>query len=131
MANKLAGLLGLARRAGKITAGTDAVIKEMTKGHAKAVLLASDASPRTQENIKRACAEKKIGCLQTDLNKEQLGASIGRGETAVTAVADSSFAKRMTELSGAVKQEDDGEYDDEIPRTRSGQGSGRAQQGGH
>lgn len=112
MADKLQGLLGFARRAGKLTFGTDAVLKDVAFGRAMVVLLSSDASARTEKSVRRACQETEIPCLQTGLDKERLGACIGRGDTAVTAVTDASFAKRMIELCETAQQEDDGEYDD-------------------
>lgn len=111
MADKLQGLLGFARRAGKLTFGADAVLKDVAFGKAQVVLLSTDASPRTEKAVRRACEETRTPCLRTGLDKERLGACIGRGDTAVTAVTDSSFAKRMMELCRAAKQEDDGEYD--------------------
>lgn len=112
MADKLQGLLGFARRAGKLTFGTDAVLKDVAFGRAMVVLLSSDASARTLKTARRACQETETPCLQTGLDKQKLGMCIGRGETAVVAITDASFAKRMKELCKTVQQEDDGEYDD-------------------
>lgn len=112
MENKIQGLLGFARRAGKLTFGSDAVLKDVMTGKALAALLSSDASARTVRTVRRACEETKTPCLQTGLDKQRLGACIGRGDTAVAAVTDASFAKRMIELCQAVQQEDDGAYDD-------------------
>ncbi|MFT8889050.1 MAG: ribosomal L7Ae/L30e/S12e/Gadd45 family protein [Ethanoligenens sp.] len=126
MTDKLQGLLGFARRAGKLTFGTDAVLKDVVFGKALIVLLSTDASARTEKSVRRTCEETKTPCFQTGLDKQRLGACIGRGDTAVVAITDASFAKRMKELCKAAQQEDDGEYDDEIPRARGGQGSGCA-----
>ncbi|ADU28276.1 L7Ae/L30e/S12e/Gadd45 family ribosomal protein [Ethanoligenens harbinense] len=117
MANKLQGLLGFARRAGKLTFGTDAVLKDVAFGRALAVLLSTDASARTEKSVRRACEETKTPCLQTGLDKQRLGACIGRGDTAVAAITDASFAKRVIELCETAQQEDDGKYDHEISRT--------------
>ena len=41
----LLSLLGLARRAGKLSLGNDAAVESLRKGQARLVLLASDLSP--------------------------------------------------------------------------------------
>lgn len=102
--SKLAGMLGLARRAGKVTFGFDAVLKETVAGRARAVLVSQDASPRTSGKIKEACEGADVKFLVLPLSKEQLGRSIGRDDTAVAAVVDRLFADRIMELAGAGEQ---------------------------
>lgn len=126
-AQKVFGLLGFARRAGKLTFGSDAVMKEVAGGRAFAVLLASDAAARTRRRACMACAETKTPCLLAGLDMHSLGGSIGRPDTAVVAVADAGFAKRMMQLCRMIEWEDDGTYDDEIPRARGGKRPGRPQ----
>jgi hypothetical protein len=63
MEDKLLGLLGLARRAGKTTCGADAVRRDIQSGRARAVLLSNDASPRTAGGIQSACEKKRHGVL--------------------------------------------------------------------
>ena len=47
MQNKLTSLLGLSRRAGKLTMGHDPVAESVAKGESCLVLMAQDLSPRT------------------------------------------------------------------------------------
>lgn len=128
-AQKMRGLLGFARRAGKLTFGVDAVMKDIAAGKARVVLLAVDIAARTRRRALDACAETETPCLWAGLDMQTLGDSIGRADTAVVAVGDAGFAKRMKELCRSIEREDDGAYDDEIPRSRGGKGSGRTQQG--
>ena len=109
MASKLEGILGFARRAGKLTYGTDAVRKDVALGKAYSVILSADASERTIKVIRNTCTEAEIPGLQVLLSKQELGACIGRGDTAVAAVIDRSFSKRVVQLGSAVPKEDDGE----------------------
>ena len=44
-------LIGLAKRAGKITAGTELVEKEISRGRAKLLILATDISPEVKKNL--------------------------------------------------------------------------------
>ena len=48
---KLYSFLGLARRAGKLLVGRDAVIASVRAGRAKLVLLTQDASPRHRHEL--------------------------------------------------------------------------------
>ncbi len=52
---KLLGALGLARRAGKLVAGFDAVCETAQKGGALLVLLCADASTGTARRVRAAC----------------------------------------------------------------------------
>lgn len=105
---KISGMLGLARRAGKITFGYDAVFKDITAGKAKTVFLSSDAAERTAEKIKKACADFEIPAVVLPLEKKALGWAIGKDETAVLAVLDKSFSSKLKELAGADMESDAG-----------------------
>lgn len=96
---KLVGMLGFARRAGKVVYGFDAVLKDITAGKTKVVVLSSDASPRTSEKIKGACYNFRMKLVVLPITKEQLGRAIGRDDIAVAAVYDRSFAERILELA--------------------------------
>lgn len=94
MPDSLLGLLGLCRRAGKLAAGFDAVLKAAEKGSAFLVLSASDASERTVRAVREGGAEP----VQTPFTMAQIGAAIGRSETAVLAICDRSMANRVKTL---------------------------------
>lgn len=98
-ANKIKGLLGFAKRAGKISFGFDVVIKDINDNKVKVVILSNDASERTAKKVKLACDEANIKVVVLPFDKDILGRSIGRDGVAVTAVTDKSFANRIIELS--------------------------------
>ncbi|HJD23016.1 MAG TPA: 50S ribosomal protein L7ae, partial [Firmicutes bacterium] len=50
-AGRIAGLLGMARRAGKLTAGFDAVAALIGRGKAAAVMTAADLSEKTNKEL--------------------------------------------------------------------------------
>lgn len=60
MVNKVFGLLGICSKAGKLAAGTDAVIEGINKNIIKAVIVAEDASENTTQKIEKICKEKNI-----------------------------------------------------------------------
>jgi ribosomal protein L7Ae-like RNA K-turn-binding protein len=102
MEDKLLGLLGLARRAGKTTCGADAVRRDIQSGRARAVLLSNDASPRTAGGIQSACEKNGTACFTVPYDMAELGGSMGRGDTAVAAICDKGFAHRVSELCRGI-----------------------------
>jgi ribosomal protein L7Ae-like RNA K-turn-binding protein len=98
MGDRLLGLLGIARRAGKLTFGLDASVKTILDGQTQLILVASDASPRTILTIQRICEENKIEMIKLDYTMEQLGASIGRGNVATAAIHGKSFTEKVEEI---------------------------------
>lgn len=105
---KISGMLGLARRAGKMTFGYDAVFKDVAAGKAKVVFLSTDASPRTAGKVKKACEDFEAPIATLPLTKQMIGWAIGKDETAVIAVLDKSFSKKIIELAGADMESDAG-----------------------
>jgi ribosomal protein L7Ae-like RNA K-turn-binding protein len=98
MDNKLLGMLGLARRAGRLTYGFDAVLKDIAGGKAEVVMLTADAAPRTVKNIEEACKSFGTDVFLVPCDKLALGHAIGRGETAVAAVTDKAFSLKVKEI---------------------------------
>lgn len=98
-ARMILGLVGIARRAGKLTFGFDAVLKDVEKNRTGQIFLSEDASERTARKIKNACYEHKIQVTGLKIPKLDLGAAIGRGEAAVISISDSNLAGRISELS--------------------------------
>jgi ribosomal protein L7Ae-like RNA K-turn-binding protein len=98
MGDRLLQLLGIARRAGKLTFGLDASVKTILEGESQLILVASDASPRTILSIQRVCEENKVDLIKLEYTMEQLGASIGRGSVAAAAILGSSFTEKIKEI---------------------------------
>ncbi len=89
--------LGLATRAGRTASGDEACRAAMQKGLARLVVVASDASPGTQETFRRLAGtfRTRFRILGT---KESLGRFSGKADRAIVAVNDEGFAARLTEL---------------------------------
>ena len=60
MLNKVYGLLGICSKAGKIVAGTDAVIDGINKNLITIVILAEDTSSNTMQKIEKICKQRNI-----------------------------------------------------------------------
>lgn len=100
--NNIYGLLGLARRAGKLSFGTEASIQTIEKGKAKLVIVASDSSDRMKNNFIQICSLKNVS-IKIVGNIEELSKSIGQANKAVIVVKEENFAKEL------IKRIDGGE----------------------
>lgn len=94
MKDKLLGMLGLCRRAGKVSIGADRCSKSIQNGGAKLVILASDASQNTRKSIENSCAYYKTRHIYYS-DKITLGKNVGTGECGALSVNDENFAKAI------------------------------------
>lgn len=106
MNNKLAGLLGIARRSGHILLGFDAVRAALLAGRAQLVLLASDCSPKTEKELRFAGQETHCPILSVDGTKDEIAAALGMQKpVAAVATDDSGFAAAMQKHSTQTKED--------------------------
>ncbi len=96
MEPKLGGLLGIARRAGHMLIGFDAVKAALVCGHAQLILLAADCSPKTEKELRFAGQGKACPIHKLPADKAAVAAALGM-EKPVAAVAtdDKGFAAAM------------------------------------
>jgi ribosomal protein L7Ae-like RNA K-turn-binding protein len=92
-------LLGLARRAGAVVAGTEAVREALRKGSARLVILAEDMSGTQQEKVlplvrARGVPWETLGSMQ------EVGDALGRGPLAAVAVTAEGFAGEIRKRLG-------------------------------
>ena len=88
---KVASLLGLAQKAGKLASGELSVEKVVRSGKAKVLIIAIDSSESTKKGYRDMAAYYKV-TLYEMLTKEQLGACIGKVQRAAVAVVDEGFS---------------------------------------
>lgn len=94
---KWQSILGLARRARKIVSGEETVIRTLRNRQAKAVIMARDASGRTQKTVADKCRYYKVPLLIVE-NRDLLGEAIGEPSRVLVAVTDAGFAERIALL---------------------------------
>ena len=58
--DKLRGLIGLSRRAGQLSLGTDTVLKQIRSGYCGAVLIDSAAAPNTRKRLEEAAEHADV-----------------------------------------------------------------------
>lgn len=93
MANPRAlNLLSLARKGGNISLGEENVGSMCRSGHARLILVASDASENAFHRAKSFTSSKKMAFIRVPYTKDELGAAMGRGVCAMAAITDVSLA---------------------------------------
>ena len=98
MADRLKGLLGLSRRAGKLLSGEFASERSIKAGKAKLCILASDASENTKKKFGDICRSGHVPCLEAGLTKSELGHAAGCGDRTSAVIEDEGFAESMIKL---------------------------------
>lgn len=99
MNDKTLSLLGIARRAGKISCGHDAAVQSIVKNSAKLCLCCENASERLKKEMKHSCEyeNKNIPFFEMKYQTETLSKAIGT-KAAVITIDDEGFAKRLCSL---------------------------------
>ena len=105
-ADSVMGLLGLARRAGAVAPGTEAVREAVRSGKARLVLLAGDASGAQLDKIGRTLSGRTVPTA-TLVDRASLGAAVGLAPLAAVAVTDPSLAGRVSAELGDLLVVDD------------------------
>lgn len=91
---KIPTTVSLAKRAGKVASGEDAVKEAIRNGSAALVILAEDAGTNTFKSVTDSCAYYDVKYISLG-TKEELGRAIGNSFNAVIAIRDAGFAKSI------------------------------------
>ncbi len=94
---KICGMLGIATKAGKIVAGTEACIQEIEKHNVKLLILAADAADRTKNTFKEKCKEYNVNVYE-NLTIDEISNSIGKANKAVIGIKDKGFSQAIKKL---------------------------------
>lgn len=97
--NKVLSMLGLARRAGRLSMGHDAALSVVIENKAMLLLFASDTSERLRLEFKTAMEKRKIvlPVFYTDITIDEIHFSCGY-KAGVIAVNDKNFSKKIISL---------------------------------
>ncbi|MEG0804163.1 MAG: ribosomal L7Ae/L30e/S12e/Gadd45 family protein [Pygmaiobacter sp.] len=90
--NKLLSAISLARKAGKLVMGFDAVKESLVKGHATLIFCAGDLSANTRKRVDRFCEDWDTQAKTLPLTQDEL-VEVCPKRTGVFAVIDKGFAK--------------------------------------
>ncbi len=92
--HKVLMLLGLAKRAGKIIVGTDAVISKLRENKLKLIFVASDSSLSTIDKLEKKAFYYNVLVIKS-FSSSELSHSLGILHSKVIAVTDEGFVKKM------------------------------------
>ena len=95
---RLLGLLGLARRAGKLAVGTSAVERMIHEGRRPLLIIASDAGEGPRARLLRLTPVRAV--LADVVSRDDLAMALGRKELTVVAVSDPNFVQGIERLAG-------------------------------
>ena len=98
--NRLLSLLGIARRAGKISWGRDAVEESLHKRKAHLVLVAEDISPKTTAGVRFSAERVGTDVLIIHETIESVSQAIGK-RAGIVAILDEGFAAKLAALAQA------------------------------
>lgn len=93
--DRLLGLLGLARRAGKLEIGEALTAETVAAGKARAIFLAGDTGEATRRKVLRH--DERVPVFTVPHDKETLGASLGFPGCAVCCLTDVGMARAAAE----------------------------------
>ena len=86
------GLLGLARKGGRIQMGEENAAAACRDGHARLLILSSDAGSSVRHRAEYFVRSGKPPLLPAPYTKDELGAALGRGACPIAAVTDVELA---------------------------------------
>lgn len=107
MNDRLLSLMGLCRRAGRLTIGAQPVIDLMNSGKARLVVFANDFSKGSAKPVLEAAKANNINIITINRSKEEVSLAVGR-LCGTAATDDEGFAKKIKEL---IENESGGELD--------------------
>lgn len=98
---RIKGMLGFARRAGKTVIGFDLAARSLSRGEARLVAVAADASDATKKRVRTKCEFYNTEHIVIEISAEELGSLLGKsGAVAVVAVTDKGFADEISKCVG-------------------------------
>lgn len=92
---KILSMLGLAKRANKVSTGEFICKKAIKAGQAKIAVIACDASDNKKKSIKNSCDFYEVRYIEC-ADMEKLGKFTGGGERAVVTVNDENLSNAIT-----------------------------------
>jgi len=90
------GLLGLARRAGRVVLGVEAVRRALKAGEIRLVVRAAGASEAQWEKVEGVLRHRKIP-VRWISGSEVLGRALGAGPVSVVGIGSPALAKQLLE----------------------------------
>lgn len=94
---KICGLLGIATKAGKVVAGTDACLEKIKKGEIKLIIVAQDASDRTKDTFKQEAKKYNVEIYEV-LSIDEISKAIGKVNKAVIGIKEIGLSNKIISI---------------------------------
>ena len=91
--DKALNLIGLMRKANKISLTEQKCREDIRCGRSKLVLIASDCSEKADEKIRLLAEKYNIRCAEAGYSKSELASAAGTGLCSVISINDNGFAE--------------------------------------
>lgn len=102
--SKIISMFSLAKRAGKLVCGFDAVCEELKKKQWNTVFTASDLSEKSKKEIARICKENFFMLIETPVTMDEISL-ITHKKVGILCVTNQSFALKIKALAQECKEE--------------------------
>ncbi len=128
--HKALNYLSIARKGGLVELGEEPCGGAARAGHARLVVVASDASDHTWRRAKSYVAGTSQQCIKAPFSKDELGQATGRSSLAMAAFTDPSLALAFVRALGDSEdyREVEQELDKKSKRLRQRQNEEKAHQ---
>ena len=103
--NKLASMLSLTQKAGRLLLGFDVAKGAVEKKNAGLVLRATDLAPRPRKEIALVCEKSGAQVKEMPLTMDEVWFAVGK-RAGVLAVADEGLAKKLAQLTDDKNKEE-------------------------
>lgn len=90
-------LMGFAKKAGKLTAGSNAVLRSVLSGNSDLVIITTDAGDSIKEKFTRICEENEVN-VRVYGNSEDISYATGEKNKVIYSIEDYGFARKLVEL---------------------------------
>lgn len=103
--DKLRGLIGLCRRAGQLSLGTDTVLRQLKSGNCAAVLMDAAAAPNTEKRLREAAGSEGVPLYPVP--EGLLDQAAGQSGRIAAAVRQGSLANQIILLFTTAEKADE------------------------
>lgn len=100
---KILSMLGMARRAGKLSTGFEAVKESVKRKKAKLILCSCDLSAKTVKELEFA-AKNFVTVITTDFSMTDISIAVGT-KTGCVALCDRGFAEAVNQRINSLEEE--------------------------
>lgn len=95
--SQVLSLMGVAKKAGKITVGHDAVSDSIKKHKSELVIIASDLSSRSKQDMEQLTKKNRVKLSEVKIKMNDMYKAVGN-RTGIVSINDKGFAKKMTDI---------------------------------